>query len=153
MIENQFSAREQEVIALLLQGKSNKEIALALGVANRTVEFHLGNIYAKLGVASRTEAVIKLSDHHLQESTGQIDTISQGNPQLKKSGSGGTLTKVFYHSFRLRRRPMKTVVRTIILVLVAILVIILIFGWSALMRRAPNSLVIPTSSTVFLCFL
>ncbi len=41
MREVQFSAREQDIIALLLQGKSNKEIALALGIANRTVESHL----------------------------------------------------------------------------------------------------------------
>jgi DNA-binding CsgD family transcriptional regulator len=69
MIEEAFSAREREVVELLLQGKSNKQIALALRVANRTVEFHLSNIYAKLGVTSRTEAVLKLSDTSLREST------------------------------------------------------------------------------------
>ncbi|MEO5887268.1 MAG: helix-turn-helix transcriptional regulator [Anaerolineales bacterium] len=65
-----FSAREKEVIALLLQGKSNKQIALELGIAQRTVEFHLSNIYAKLGVTSRTEAALKLNDIYLRESTG-----------------------------------------------------------------------------------
>jgi hypothetical protein len=45
---------------LLLQGKSNKQIALALGIAERTVEFHLKNIYAKLQVNSRVELILKL---------------------------------------------------------------------------------------------
>lgn len=55
-----FSEREQEVIELLVQGKSNKQIALQLKISNRTVEFHLSNIYSKLGVSSRTEAVLLL---------------------------------------------------------------------------------------------
>jgi DNA-binding CsgD family transcriptional regulator/LysM repeat protein len=53
-----FSEREQAVIKLLVQGKSNKQIALQLKISNRTVEFHLSNIYSKLGVSSRTEAVL-----------------------------------------------------------------------------------------------
>ena len=66
----QYSEREKQVIELLIQGKSNKQIALALGVSLRTVEFHLTNIYAKLGVASRTEAALELSQIDLRESTG-----------------------------------------------------------------------------------
>jgi DNA-binding CsgD family transcriptional regulator len=57
---NGLSKRESEVAELLLQGKSNKQIALALGIAEHTVEFHLKNVYAKLQVGSRTEAIIKL---------------------------------------------------------------------------------------------
>jgi DNA-binding CsgD family transcriptional regulator len=57
---NPLSKRENEVAELLLQGKSNKQIALALGIAEHTVEFHLKNIYAKLQVGSRAEAIIKL---------------------------------------------------------------------------------------------
>ena len=66
---NQFSEREKDVIKLLLQGKSNKQIALELSISNRTVEFHLGNIYAKLGVTSRTETFLKFSESNLWEST------------------------------------------------------------------------------------
>lgn len=66
----QFSNREGQVIQLLLQGKSNKQIALALGVSVRAVEFHLSKIYSKLGVSSRTEAALKLSGLQLRESTG-----------------------------------------------------------------------------------
>ncbi len=60
-----LSAREEEVVALLLQGKSNKQIANTLGITTRTVEFHISHIYEKLGVSSRAEAIIKLSEKQL----------------------------------------------------------------------------------------
>ena len=44
---NKLSNREQEVVKLLLEGKSNKLIASALSISDRTVEFHLRNIYEK----------------------------------------------------------------------------------------------------------
>jgi DNA-binding CsgD family transcriptional regulator len=70
MDQIQFSNRERQVIQLLIQGKTNKEIALALGVSVRAIEFHLSHIYSKLGVSSRTEAALKLSDLRLRESAG-----------------------------------------------------------------------------------
>lgn len=57
---NKLSDRESEVVKLLLEGKSNKLIASALGISDRTVEFHLKNIYAKTEVSSRTELILKL---------------------------------------------------------------------------------------------
>jgi DNA-binding CsgD family transcriptional regulator len=57
---SRFSEREKEVTELLLQGKSNKQIALALGISASTVEYHLKNVYRKLQVNSRTEAVLRL---------------------------------------------------------------------------------------------
>ena len=59
-----LSKREQDVLDLLLAGKSNKLIAHALGITERTVEFHLKNIYAKHQVNSRMELVL-----HLRQST------------------------------------------------------------------------------------
>src|SRR5678816_2209663 len=59
---NKLSRRELEVVDLLLQGKSNKLIALALGISDRTVEFHLKNVYAKFQVSSRMELVLKLGN-------------------------------------------------------------------------------------------
>jgi DNA-binding CsgD family transcriptional regulator len=59
---SQFSEREKEVIELLLQGASNKEIARALYITESTVESHLTKIYAKLGVRSRAEAIIRLRE-------------------------------------------------------------------------------------------
>src|SRR5215204_4136483 len=59
---NKLSRRELEVINLLLLGKSNKLIAFALGISDRTVEFHLKNVYAKFQVSSRMELVLKLGN-------------------------------------------------------------------------------------------
>ncbi|MBK7452175.1 MAG: response regulator transcription factor, partial [Anaerolineales bacterium] len=52
-----LTAREMEVIQLVAQGLANKQIALALGISEHTVKFHLSSLYAKLNSTSRTEAV------------------------------------------------------------------------------------------------
>ncbi len=57
-----LSKREKEVVNLLLEGNSNKLIALAMGISDRTVEFHLRNIYAKYNVNSRLELVLQLEN-------------------------------------------------------------------------------------------
>jgi DNA-binding CsgD family transcriptional regulator len=56
--EIEFTPRELDVLHGLVAGLSNKEIAARLGVRPRTVNFHLDNIYAKLGVNTRTEAAV-----------------------------------------------------------------------------------------------
>ncbi|MEJ2750365.1 MAG: LuxR C-terminal-related transcriptional regulator, partial [Anaerolineae bacterium] len=53
-----LTQREMDVIRLLAEGLSNKEMAQILSVSPRTINFHLDNIYAKLGVSSRTEAAV-----------------------------------------------------------------------------------------------
>ena len=57
-----LSNREREVVKLLLEGKSNKQIGLSLHITENTVEFHLKNIYSKYQVSSRTELIIKLGN-------------------------------------------------------------------------------------------
>ena len=57
---NKLSPREIEVVDHVLQGKSNKQIAFQLGITERTVEFHLKNVYTKLGIGSRMELAVKL---------------------------------------------------------------------------------------------
>ena len=52
-----LSPREIEVLNQLAAGSSNKTIAKALGISEHTVKFHISTLLAKLGVASRTEAV------------------------------------------------------------------------------------------------
>ena len=51
-----LTAREQEVLGLVAAGKSNREIAADLVLSEHTVARHLQNIFAKLGVSSRTAA-------------------------------------------------------------------------------------------------
>ena len=53
-----LSEREVEVLKLAAKGISNKDIAEQLFLSPRTVQAHLGNIFNKLGVASRIEAVL-----------------------------------------------------------------------------------------------
>jgi len=52
-----LTERELDVLRLAAQGLTNKAIAAELGLSDRTVQGHLANIYGKLGVTTRTEAV------------------------------------------------------------------------------------------------
>ncbi|HEX8520676.1 MAG TPA: response regulator transcription factor [Tepidisphaeraceae bacterium] len=52
-----LTPREGEVLHLLADGKSNKEIAAALSITEGTVKLHVNNLFQKLGVQSRTEAM------------------------------------------------------------------------------------------------
>jgi DNA-binding CsgD family transcriptional regulator len=49
-----LTAREQEVVQLVVQGKGNQAIAGALGITPNTVKMYLDKIYRKLGVPNRT---------------------------------------------------------------------------------------------------
>ncbi len=53
-----LSERELEVLRLAGRGMGNKQIGAALGISDRTVQGHLANIYGKLHVSTRTEAVL-----------------------------------------------------------------------------------------------
>ena len=63
--QESLTAREHEVLQLLARGLRNKEIAARLFVSERTVNFHLANIYAKLHVSGRTEALSKALEQGL----------------------------------------------------------------------------------------
>ena len=60
-----LTKREKEVLELLVDGKSNNEIAILLSISLATVRFHLTNIYTKFGAKNRIEAVTLALDHHL----------------------------------------------------------------------------------------
>ena len=53
-----LSPREMEVLAYIVQGASNKVIAIGLGISQQTVKNHMTSIFRKLGVSDRTEAAI-----------------------------------------------------------------------------------------------
>ena len=56
MDRTELTSREIEVLRLIVEGKSNKEIAAQLSIAEGTVKIHINNILSKLGVTDRTQA-------------------------------------------------------------------------------------------------
>ena len=62
---NQLSAREKQVLGLTAEGMTTRQIASHLSISTLTVRTHFKNIYPKLGVNSRTEAVIVAMQHRL----------------------------------------------------------------------------------------
>jgi len=56
---NALTDREEAVLALVAEGKSNAQIGAVLGLSENTIKFHLKNLYSKLGVTNRTEAATK----------------------------------------------------------------------------------------------
>ncbi len=52
-----LTPREQEVLRLLAAGRRNAEIVQSLGISVKTVEYHVSNLFAKLGARSRVEAI------------------------------------------------------------------------------------------------
>lgn len=53
-----LTTREEDVLKLVAQGCSNKEICLSLNITEKTVKAHVGNIFRKIGVNSRTQATL-----------------------------------------------------------------------------------------------
>jgi DNA-binding NarL/FixJ family response regulator len=59
----QLTDREREVLGLVRDGLSNKQIARRLGIAERTVKAHLTSVFQRLGVTDRTQAALWASEH------------------------------------------------------------------------------------------
>jgi Response regulator containing a CheY-like receiver domain and an HTH DNA-binding domain len=60
-----LTARERDVLACVARGLSNRAVADALGITERTARTHVSNILAKLGLASRTQAALLAVQHGL----------------------------------------------------------------------------------------
>ena len=58
MTMTQLSDREREVLQEMCKGKTNQEISTELCISESTVKFHINNIFSKLGVSDRTQAVL-----------------------------------------------------------------------------------------------
>ncbi len=68
---NPLTPREQDVLAELTKGKSNREIATSLFVTEKTVKTHISNIFAKLEVQDRTQAALYAVKHGLTVGSGK----------------------------------------------------------------------------------
>lgn len=55
---NRFTPREMSVLRLITEGKTNQQIAAAMGISEKTIEKHVSSIFQKIGVASRTEVAV-----------------------------------------------------------------------------------------------
>ena len=64
-----LTSRELEILQLVIAGKTNKAIAREISISAKTVEFHLENIYTKIGVRARLMAGIWAIQHGLQVET------------------------------------------------------------------------------------
>lgn len=80
-----LSDREQEILRLVATGVTNKEIAVALRISPNTVKVHLRNIFAKIGVVSRTEATIYAIKN------GLVKT-----PNLTENAINGTADQIIF---------------------------------------------------------
>jgi len=67
-----LTKREIEVLSLVLEGKSSREVAEALFCSKRTVDFHLARIYGKLQVTNRVQAMRRITV------LGLLDLVSDG---------------------------------------------------------------------------
>lgn len=70
-VKNRLTPREQDVLAELTKGKSNREIASSLFVTEKTVKTHISNIFTKLQVQDRTQAALYAVKHGLTEGSGE----------------------------------------------------------------------------------
>jgi DNA-binding CsgD family transcriptional regulator len=136
-----LSEREQDVARVLLQGKSNKQIALELGISNRTVEFHLGNIYTKLGVTSRTEAILKLAENDLWKSTGTVQVVSTVAETDDPTENDAKVIS--------RRISMKTIYLVLGGILATVLIVVLIVTNAPVKNVGIEPTAIPTTPATF----
>jgi DNA-binding NarL/FixJ family response regulator len=65
---SQLSAQEQKVLALVSEGKTNREIARALGLSDKTVKNYLSHVFEKLHLSRRAEAAAFFARQHTKSS-------------------------------------------------------------------------------------
>ena len=67
LLDNHLSPREIEIVSRMYDCKTNQEIADNLFVTEKTVKFHLTNIYKKMKVKNRVTLIVMMSDYFYQE--------------------------------------------------------------------------------------
>ena len=84
-----LTRRELEILQLVSGGRSNRQVAQILWVADQTVKFHLANVYRKLGVRSRFEAAQWARENGILDVVADTgEAISASEPAGKSNGHG-----------------------------------------------------------------
>lgn len=114
---NPLTKREWEVLKLLLQGKSNKMIASSLDISERTVEFHLKNMYAKFQVSTRIELILELGKTQDLSEIAQLweSTVASRGKRAEnreKVGLQDSRTGSLVDIFTVKESNLKTDLRT-----------------------------------------
>jgi len=81
-----LSKQELVILKALVSGRSNRQIAKEMWLAEQTVKFHLSNIYRKIGVRNRTEAVRYAYRHGLLENPALEPTRQQSSGSGRRGG-------------------------------------------------------------------
>lgn len=92
-LSQKLSRREVEVVVLVLEGLTNREVANQLCVAEKTVKFHLTNIYKKLNISRRSQIIwtLPLSDFvEARRNSSAVSSSAKENVMSVGTGEGVT---------------------------------------------------------------
>lgn len=126
--QTELSERELEILSLVATGASNKEIAQKLYISANTVKVHLRNIFAKIGVSSRTEAAMYAVANNLVTGSPSILPAAgdgsgvEGNALQVDNGQNGVMTSAADAS-QIDSRTSAFSRQTLIVALVSLIVI------------------------------
>lgn len=83
----ELTRREEEILQMVAEGRSNADVARALWVTEQTVKFHLANVYRKLGVKNRTQAARWAHEHGLLTERPAVSSDGPGDVDARTAPS------------------------------------------------------------------
>ena len=72
-----LTKRERDILKLVLAGRTNKAIAAEFGITEKTIEFHLDNLYTKIGVRTRLLAGVWAMNHGIELEPREIPSFAR----------------------------------------------------------------------------